>query len=199
MRDPRHVEGARALLFERLVDLEPERRGLTAMPRLSGERPRYWGVWRTDLQSQPSISTLWAQPRVGHEPFRIHRNVRALRESVRRELEQLLNTRCSFPLRPPSGAERSVINYGLPDFSSLSASSGDDQNLLQELIRSTVSFFEPRLRDVTVEVAQLARHEQGLAVTIGGVLAVGDVLEPISFPVHFKGAEGVVVNEAETA
>lgn len=162
MRDPKHVEGARALLFERLVDLEPERRG------------------------------------VEDEPFRVH-NVRQLRESVRRELEQLLNTRCSVPLRPPSGAGRSVIDYGLPDFSSLSAASGDDQNLLQELIRSTVSFFEPRLRGVEVTVEQLPRHEQGLAVTIGGVLAVGDVLEPVSFPVYLKAGAGVVVHEAETA
>jgi type VI secretion system protein ImpF len=162
MRDPKHFEGARALLFERLVDLEPERRG------------------------------------VEDEPFRVH-SVRALRESVRRELEQLLNTRCSVPLRPTSGAERSVIDYGLPDFSSLSAASGDDQNLLQELIRSTVSFFEPRLRGVTVAVEQLPRHDRSLAVTIGGLLVVGDVLEPVSFPVHLRGAAGVVVHEAETA
>lgn len=162
MPDPKHVEGGRALLFERLVDLEPSRRG------------------------------------VEDEPFRVH-SVRALRESVRRELEQLLNTRCSIPLRQPSGVERSVIDYGLPDFSSLSASSGDDQNLLQELIRSTVSFFEPRLREVTITVEQLPRHDRSLAVTIGGLLVVGDVLEPISFPVYLGAATGVVVHEAETA
>ena len=162
MRDPKHVEGARALLFERLVDLELEKRG------------------------------------VEDKPLRVH-SVRQLRESVRRELEQLLNTRCSVPLRLPPGAERSVIDYGLPDFSSLSASSGDDQNLLQELIRSTVSFFEPRLREVAVTVEQLPRHERGLAVTIGGLLVVGDVLEPVSFPVHFRGAAGVEVHESETA
>ena len=162
MRDPRHVEGARALLFERLIDLEPEKR------------------------------------EVEDVPFRVL-GVAALRESVRRELEQLLNVRCSVPLRQLAATERSVINYGLPDFSSLSAASGDDQNLLAELVRSTVSFFEPRLREVSVTVSRPSREERALSVTIGGVLAVGHVLEPVSFPVQFKGAEGVVVHEAETA
>jgi type VI secretion system protein ImpF len=161
MRDPRHVAGARALLFERLIDLEPEKR------------------------------------EVEDEPFRVL-GVAALRESVRRELEQLLNVRCSVPLRQLASTERSVINYGLPDFSSLSAASGDDQNLLVEIIRSTVAFFEPRLREVSVTVTRIAREERALSVTVGGVLAVGHVWEPISFPVYFKGAE-VVVHEAETA
>ena len=147
MRDPKHVEGARALLFERLVDLEPHRRG------------------------------------VEPEPFRVH-GLRELRESVRREVEQLLNTRCSLPLRQLGAAERGVLDYGLPDFSSLSASSGDDHSLLEEMIRTTVAFFEPRLREVSVTVAQNPRHEQGLVVTVAGVLVAGHVIEPVSFEVR---------------
>ncbi len=87
MREPKPIAGARALLFDRLVDLHPEIR----------EEER---------------------------PFRIL-NRNQLKVSIRRELERLLNTRCSLSLERVGEEDRSVVNYGIPDFSSLSPSNAD--------------------------------------------------------------------------
>src|SRR6266852_2309925 len=56
-----------------------------------------------------------------------------LYESVRRELERLLNTRCPFPAHQLGGHERSVIDYGIPDFAGFSARSFADREQLAEV------------------------------------------------------------------
>src|SRR5215218_3587646 len=93
MRDPKKVEGGRALLFERLAGGDP-----------------------------PAA-------REGARPFRVHETA-AMKESVRRELVRLLNTRSSAGINSRRGGgdgEMSVLDYGVPDFTALSALSGDDR------------------------------------------------------------------------
>ena len=123
-------------------------------------------------------------------PFRAH-DTRALRESVRRELSRLLNTRCHVPTRLLAGAERDVVNYGLPDFSSLSSLSGDDCNRLGALVASAVAAFEPRLREVRVEARRAeAAHDRTVLLRVEAVLVAGLVPEPISFRVRVKTKTG---------
>src|SRR5215510_1066512 len=114
MADPKPIAGARALLFDRLVDVPPD----------------------------------WEQHK---QPLRIL-NRDQLKASVRRELGRLLNTRCSIPLHRLGAEERSVINYGIPDFSSLSPHNADDHALIASIVGQTITAFEPRLRNVRVEV-----------------------------------------------
>lgn len=152
MRQPKPIAGARALLFDRLVDLHPEED--------EGERP-----------------------------LRIL-NRDQMRASVRRELERLLNTRCSLPLHGLGEAERSVINYGIPDFSSLSAQNADDHELIASIISKTIAAFEPRLRQVRVEVRPLDNDEGTLWLSIEGVMAIDMFNEPVSFPVLLNSKNG---------
>lgn len=149
----RTTEGARAPLFDRLVDLDP--------------------------RSQ-------AEPR----PFRTL-NRRELRASVARELGRLLNTRCPIPLRFLYERERSVIDYGIPDFSFLTPQSPDDQRRLAWVLSRTVAAFEPRLRNVRVTVEQFVRDPQALLIRIDADLVVETITEPVSFPavVHHKTGE----------
>ena len=65
-------------------------------------------------------------------------NHQQLKASVRRELERLLNTRCSIPLHRLGEEERSVINYGIPDFSSLSPHNADDHALIASIVGQTM-------------------------------------------------------------
>ena len=79
-------------------------------------------------------------------------SVRALKASVRRDLEWLLNSRRT-PIE--AGEEfpelnRSLYNYGFPDFSSFSLSNPRDQKRLLQSIETTISIFEPRLEAVRV-------------------------------------------------
>ena len=151
MSQPKPIAGARALLFDRLVDI--------------GD---------------------------GHEveqPLRIL-NQKQLKDSVRRELERLLNTRCSIPLHQIGDEERSVINYGIPDFSSLSPHNADDHALIASIVAQTITAFEPRLRQVRVEVGPVFSAESALWLNISAELVVGLYSEPVSFPVTLNNKSG---------
>lgn len=164
MRDPKPVEGGRALLFERLSDAEPRTREEEA------------------------------------QPFRVL-DVRALKESVRRELGRLLNTRRHARSGPGAGENgMTVLDYGIPDFSPLSATSGDDQQRLASEVAAAVTAFEPRLSGVRVTVERLRSEDRALLLRIEGRLAVGRVAEPVSFPVLVRAKSGeAVVDEDEPA
>ncbi|PYS81579.1 MAG: type VI secretion system baseplate subunit TssE [Acidobacteria bacterium] len=153
MRDPKPIEGGRALLFERLTDESPR--------SLEGEA----------------------------RPFRVHER-EELKESVRRELARLLNTRCSVPSHLLGSEERTVLDYGIPDFSALSALSGDDQNRLASIVAQTVAAFEPRLRDVRVRVERVRSDDRALVLRVEAALAVGTHAEPVSFPVLVRTKTG---------
>ena len=155
MREPKPITGARALLFERLVDLNPG--------------------------SQDD----------GPRPFRVL-NREQLKESVRRELQQLLNTRCSLPLHQIAEEERTVINYGIPDFSSLSAEDADARDLISTVIGRTIAAYEPRLKQIRVTVEQLPDNRWALGLNVEALLVVDSFTEPVSFPVLLNNKNGAV-------
>lgn len=126
-------------------------------------------------------------------PLRAH-DESALRESVRGELSRLLNTRRhTTPLGAAAGA-MTVLDYGLPDFSSLSAAAADDRSRLAAEVAAAVTAFEPRLREVRVRVESPEPGARSLALRLDAVLAVGLVAEPVSFPLYLrtKAAEAEV-------
>ena len=160
MRDPKKVEGGRALLFERLAGGDP-----------------------------PAA-------REGARPFRVHETT-ALKESVRRELVRLLNTRSSAGIGT-GGGEMSVLDYGVPDFTALSALSGDDRAKLSAAVAQSISAFEPRLRDVRIHVEGLRSNDRALILRLDAMLVVGDHAEPVSFPLLVRTGSGeVLVSEEE--
>lgn len=114
-----------------------------------------------------------------------------LRESVRRELERLLSTRTSLPAHRLDGHRLSVVDYGLPDLAAYSARNQDHWPLIAEAIRRVVEVFEPRLRDVAVEVRASAGTNWTLEVKILGILTIDRLSEPVAFPTVLQpeGAE----------
>jgi type VI secretion system protein ImpF len=121
---------------------------------------------------------------------------RGLRESVRRELELLFNTRCPFPAHRLAGRERSVIDYGIPDFSTFSPRSFADRERLADLLRRAVEAFEPRLADVRVHVEPLPGEDLALCGRIEAVLLADPVPEPVSFETVLLMREGKVAVHA---
>jgi type VI secretion system lysozyme-like protein len=152
MADPQPIAGARALLFDRLVDVPPELE----------HQERHLRILDRDH----------------------------LKASVRRELERLLNTRCSIPLHRLGEEERSVVNYGIPDFSSLSPHNADDHALIASIMGQTIAAFEPRLRHVRVEVGPASGAESALWLIIIAELVIGAFTEPVSFPVTLNSKSG---------
>ena len=105
-----------------------------------------------------------------------------VRESVCRELEKLFNARCPVPRDRLKDRERTVIDYGLLDFSSLyTAAAGDQQRLAAE-ISKVISVYEPRLREVRVTIEPDRGKENRLVVRIDAVLLTESVREAVSFP-----------------
>jgi type VI secretion system protein ImpF len=80
-------------------------------------------------------------------------SVAGLRDSVRRDLEWLLNTR-RIPTPAPADfpeVRESVYHFGLPDITSLSRDSSDTPETLRRQIEEIVRLFEPRLTNVQVQ------------------------------------------------
>lgn len=154
------------MLFERLVDTEPEKPCKEESP-----------------------------------PFRVLTR-QELRNSVKRELGQLLNSRCPVPLQRLGDVERTVINYGIPDFTSLSPESSEDRKLIASIIGQTIAAFETRLRNVrvtanysgddqrTLQISVEADLVTDTVVEIRSHLDIGTSLEPMSFPIVLHSNTG---------
>ncbi len=128
------------------------------------------------------------------DPYRTRSaSVRGLKAALRRDLEWLLNTRRNPLAAPESMAEtsQSLFNYGLPDFSAFSASAPKDrQKLLAELER-TIALFEPRLRNVHVNLVEGSGvGTRMLRFQIEGSLQMDPSPERISFDGELQLASG---------
>lgn len=78
-------------------------------------------------------------------------SVRAFKNSVRRDIEWLLNSRATPEKADESLEEvsRSVLHFGLPDLTSLS-DSGEDRARLLRLVETAIATHEPRFQNVIV-------------------------------------------------
>jgi type VI secretion system protein ImpF len=113
--------------------------------------------------------------------------VRGLRESVRRELELLLNTRSSFPSRRLPGAPLTVIDYGIPPLADFSARNADDQNKLAAALRDAIAAFEPRLASVRVRAIPPEVDQMSIEFAIDADHLVGEnVRERVSFAITVR-------------
>src|SRR5580658_2059949 len=128
------------------------------------------------------------------DPYRTRSaSVRGLKTALRRDLEWLLNTRRNPMAAPETMVEtsQSLFNYGLPDFSALSANAPKDrQKLLAELER-TIALFEPRLRNVRVVLIEGSGiGTRMLRFQIEGSLQMDPSPEHISFDGELQLASG---------
>jgi len=128
---------------------------------------------------------------IDYEPFNSRetphsqtQTMREIRESVMRDLEHLLNTRWRCQSWPPELNElsSSLINYGIPDFSSIDLSSDLDRNSLREAIEFAIRTFETRFVSVHVEIPEKNKSEdRTLHFIIRAELHATPAPEPIVF------------------
>lgn len=76
-----------------------------------------------------------------------------IRQSIRRDLEALLNSKIHWQVWPQwyEELDESLYRYGLPDFSSMPLSSQDGRDKLCAIIETAIRTFEPRLTAISVE------------------------------------------------
>lgn len=110
--------------------------------------------------------------------------VRQLRRLVRRDLENLLNTRVRLLVFPEglSELDASLVRYGLPDFTGSSFGSDRARAELGRIIQAAIRRFEPRLRAVQVrDLNQGEPLDRTLHFRIDATLVVEPDTEPIVF------------------
>jgi type VI secretion system protein ImpF len=117
---------------------------MARVPPLFGEEPLQPSVLDRLLDDEPTVQR--------EPPSREAAVIRTLRESVRRDLADLLNTRRSLTVLPEALAElpTSLINYGLPDLQSLEIREDHALVRLGAVIEESIRTFEPRLQGVRV-------------------------------------------------
>ena len=108
----------------------------------------------------------------------------ALRQSVRRDLESLLNARRCWKTWPASLSELNIspIGYGIPDFTSGAYNDAGRREELRQDIEQAIRDFEPRFLSVRVALIEATeRLEATLRLRVEAVLHAEPMPEPITF------------------
>ncbi len=105
------------------------------------------------------------------------------RESLKRDLEWLLNTR--QPVMPELDdfpiTAASILNFGLPDIHSFDGSAGKEQNALTLALEKCIRVFEPRIDQPRVFLTRSDRLTRSLKFHIEGKLRYEDMDEEVKF------------------
>lgn len=125
----------------------------------------------------PLFDRLCAPAGSGVEPL----DARGLQASLARELGDLLGTRSRLSLARFADETGTVLDYGLPDFSSLSLRSQEDRDLLQRVITRAISCFEPRLLHIQVSIDDWAEHAEHALARISAAVRIGQELRRVQF------------------
>ena len=113
-----------------------------------------------------------------------HQLLRQLRNSVRRDLEQLLNTR--FYIAQPSDdypeIEQSLLNYGLPDLATVNIIDIEKRNEFTRKLEQTLREFEPRFKSVKVSyLDNIDNTDRTLRFRIDAVIYADPLPEVVVF------------------
>jgi type VI secretion system protein ImpF len=114
-----------------------------------------------------------------------------LKSQVARDLERLLNTRrChdddTFASYPMAGV--SIFNFGIPDFSTKSLSSGVDRDQICLAMAKAIERHDQRLRHVSVHLRDTQSEVHRLAFDIRAVLRVTGFQDAVNFGAQLDAA-----------
>lgn len=124
------------------------------------------------------------EPKQSQEPPKSRStSLRELKQSVRRDLEWLLNTRChtmDFDDRLEE-VRKSVLYFGLPDFSGVSVKNHNEQKRLTRAIEEAIKYFEPRFINLKVTLDPIDNLDRQLKFRIEASLDIEPTPEPVAF------------------
>jgi type VI secretion system protein ImpF len=132
-------------------------------------------------------------PRIGDTPMTFNESVAALKRSLLRDIEWLLNTR---RIAEPASddfpeVQRSVYHYGLEDITSIG---GDAEKVNRELSRNiewAIQIFEPRLMGVRVQAFEANEGEgRRIRFAIEGLLRMEPNPELVVFDTVLDSMSG---------
>lgn len=107
-----------------------------------------------------------------------------IKESVRKDLERLLNTRrrCGEAKRIEPELDGTVAHYGVPDFTGATFANENERETLRDYIQKIVEQFEPRFKKVRVsELSEQSDLDRTVRYRIEAELNVEPAVKPILF------------------
>ncbi len=112
---------------------------------------------------------------------------RQILNHVIKDIENLLNTRCSPIVLPDTfnNLRKSLLRYGLKDFT---VENPDNSLIRQKIcmdIKKALSVFEPRLKKIIVRAESHSKIKRQLSFRIAGILMMDSLAEPVSFDTVF--------------
>lgn len=121
--------------------------------------------------------------------------LRELKLSVRRDLENLLNTRrCWLPL--PADLEElsvSLVNYGIPDLTGADLGGAANREQFRQTLEDVIRRFEPRFKTVRVEMVESSEPtDRVLRFRIDALLHAEPAPEPVIFDSALQPTTGTV-------
>lgn len=121
------------------------------------------------------------------------RSLNELKQSVRRDLERLLNSKFIRDEIPENLEEvnQSMAIYGLPDFSTLSSKNNTDKAVIINNVSKALKLFEPRFVNLKVTIEEADKYSQGLRFRIQASLKVEPTPEPVVFDTVLQVGSGM--------
>ena len=116
-------------------------------------------------------------------PFAFQR-IRELRQSVKRDLENLLNTRFRITELPENlvELESSLVNYGMPDLATINLLDSTSRKNFCRFLEETIQKYEPRFKNIEVtNVGNIDENDRSIRFRIEAVLYANPTAETIVF------------------
>ncbi|GFZ67256.1 type VI secretion protein [Pseudomonas amygdali pv. eriobotryae] len=104
--------------------------------------------------------------------------------SIVRDLEILVNTRQSLVANELEGFANlsgTILNYGMPDFTSRSVLDPQDRLLIQRQLEKAISVGDRRFRSVKVQLLAQQTGQRMLTFRVDAVLRLQDISRQVSF------------------
>ena len=142
---------------------------------------------RKDQPLVPSVldRLLDENPESDRDPPKSHHQIlRELKQSVRRDLEHLLNTRerCTSWPEDLSELDLSLLNYGSPDFTGVNMSVAAEREKMRATVEKVIRRFEPRFKSVKVALLEnVDDFDRTLRFRIDALLQLEPAPEPVVF------------------
>lgn len=111
-------------------------------------------------------------------------SVEQYKATVARDLEGLLNSRSAMSEADLAGfrhCRRSLLTYGLNDFSSMSLANAHDRAAICNSLEAAIARHERRLQNVRVQLDSASQLDGGLRFTIHAILDLHPAREAVSF------------------
>jgi type VI secretion system protein ImpF len=119
--------------------------------------------------------------------------LRELKQNLRRDLENLLNTRWRCQSWPENldELELSLVNYGIPDITGANLGYAEQREKYRQTLERVIRHFEPRFKSLSVEMLDNSeRLDRTMRFRIDALMHAEPAPEPVVFDSALQPATG---------